>query len=64
MKTSVEKEFVNSIFDPVLCYGVGDCLDPGTLLKLGTCNCMSYLLGEAEQYISFMLIIHNTYLLC
>ena len=55
---------MNSIFDPVICYGIGDCLDPGTLLKMGTCNCMSYLLGEAEQYIYFMLIIHNTYLLC
>ena len=22
------------VFDPVLCYDVGDCLDPGTLLKL------------------------------
>ena len=30
----ISEEFVSSIFDPVLCYGIGDCLDPGTLLML------------------------------
>ena len=32
------------------CVEIGGCLDPGSLLKPGTFNCMSYLLSEAEQY--------------